>query len=102
MDSLKRKYETSGVGRGNLDPSTLKLVYEQTSEASRLRHAVIAICVWDMQYEHFAKHRANFPADFKDDYAMQQAKRINGKSDSKMPLTVRTTFALSYEFTLWL
>lgn len=88
IDAIKRKYEKALIGKGNLDPSLIKLVYEQTLESSKLRQLVVAMCVWDMEYEHFSKHLSQFPPDFKDDYALKQAERGRGNFAAKMPLIV--------------
>ena len=88
IDALKRRYESVVTARGNIDPSLIKMVYEQTSELSELRQAIIAMCVWAMDYEHFSKHRAQFSSDFKDDYALKQAQRGKENFETKMPLIV--------------
>ncbi|KAF1969086.1 hypothetical protein BU23DRAFT_571817 [Bimuria novae-zelandiae CBS 107.79] len=86
-DKYARKYDASGEGRGNLDPSLIKLVYDKTCASSQLRHAIIAICSWDMEAEHFRKYVGSFPLEFKHDYAVQQAQRNVNKWGTKMPLT---------------
>jgi len=68
-------------------PRVLKYVYENTTEDSTLRTAILNICVHGMEAQTFARYISDYPREFLNDYAILQTQR----ADSGMPLYSKIT-----------
>ncbi|KAF2452000.1 hypothetical protein P171DRAFT_16283 [Karstenula rhodostoma CBS 690.94] len=91
IDTLKHKYSVlSEKERCNFAPSLVSDIYQRTPPSSQLRRAVTCMAVWAMDGDHFRKHYASFPREFREDKEKEQMRRTNELLSNKMPLAWAT------------